>query len=93
MTHSVRRTPAQWQDLLDQWRDSGLSAVRFCENHGIGYASFCNWRKRRSNDPASSTDAAPSFIDLGTLSSISETRGWNIVLSLGHGIEIRLSRG
>lgn len=41
------RTREQWQALVDQQRDSGfLSATRFCEQQNIGYASFCNWRKR-----------------------------------------------
>jgi len=34
------RTPAQWQQLVEQWQDSGLSATRFCKIHEIGYASF-----------------------------------------------------
>ncbi|WP_446719059.1 IS66 family insertion sequence element accessory protein TnpA, partial [Halomonas sp. FME65] len=43
------RTPDQWQALVNQQRDSGLSARQFCEQENIGYASFCNWRKRLSD--------------------------------------------
>lgn len=90
------RTPEQWQALVDQQRDSGLSAPQFCKQQGIGYASFCNWRKRLADQL---TDHSPdsgeaSFLDLSSLmgASTSSGPGWNIVLSLGNGVELRLSQ-
>lgn len=89
------RTTEQWQVLVDQQRDSGLSAPQFCKQEGIGYASFCNWRKRlsdRSTDGSAGSDE-PGFLDLSSLmgNSPSSGPGWNIVLSLGNGVELRLS--
>ncbi|WP_409522936.1 IS66 family insertion sequence element accessory protein TnpA [Nitrincola sp. MINF-07-Sa-05] len=90
------RTPEQWQALIDQQRDSGLSATQFCKQQNIGYASFCNWRKRLSESPVD--DAINSdetgFLDLSSLMSKSPSSGsdWNIVLSLGNGVELRLSQ-
>ncbi len=91
MTRSIRRSPEQWQELVDQWRDSGQSAARFCEVRSIGYASFCSWRKRLTDGQARPTDPEAQFIDLGALTSAHAERGWNIVLSLGNGVELRLS--
>lgn len=91
------RTPEQWQALVDQQRLSGLSAPQFCKQENIGYASFCNWRKRlsvdRSTDDAADSGKA-SFLDLSSLmgASPSSGPGWNIVLSLGNGVELRLSQ-
>ncbi|CAM5472914.1 hypothetical protein SSTU70S_02463 [Stutzerimonas stutzeri] len=34
------RTAEQWQVLIGQQRDSGLSATQFCKEHKLGYASF-----------------------------------------------------
>ena len=96
MTYTPRRTPEQWHALIDQWQSSGQSAARFCDAQAISYASFCNWRKRLADDQALPTAAANqevSFIDLGALSSSGEGRAWNIVLSLGNGVELRLSQG
>ncbi|SDJ02419.1 hypothetical protein SAMN04487867_1211, partial [Vreelandella titanicae] len=80
------RTPEQWQALVDQHRDSGLSASQFCKQENIGYSSFCNWRKRLSDQPTdNSTDSGEaSFLDLSSLmgTSPSSGLGWNIVLSL-----------
>ena len=93
---SKRRTPEQWQALVDQHRDSGFSAMQFCKQQSIGYASFCNWRKRLSDAQAGESAAAAeaSFVDLSSLMGGSSTcgPGWNIVLSLGNGVELRLSQ-
>ncbi len=93
MTQSTRRTPGQWQAVIDQWQNSGQSAVRFCEEHGVGYASFCNWRKRLADDQVSPAERETSFIDITALPSASKGLAWNIVLSLGNGVELRLSQG
>lgn len=90
------RTSEQWQALVNQQRDSGLSAPQFCKQENIGYASFCNWRKRLSNqstDEVSGSGEA-SFLDLSSLmgSPSSTGPGWHIVLSLGNGVELRLSQ-
>ena len=90
------RTPEQWQALVNQQRDSGLSAPQFCKQENIGYASFCNWRKRLS-DPSTDDSAGSgeaNFLDLSSLTGTSSSSGpgWNIVLSLGNGVELRLSQ-
>ena len=91
-----RRTQEQWQTLVEQQRSSGLSAMQFCKQHQIGYASFCNWRKRLSDRPLSdaSDSGEANFLDLSSLmeASTSSRPGWHIVLSLGNGVELRLSQ-
>ncbi|MGO3669259.1 MAG: IS66 family insertion sequence element accessory protein TnpA, partial [Vreelandella alkaliphila] len=71
------RTPEQWQALVDQHRDSGLSASQFCKQENIGYSSFCNWRKRLSDQPTdNSTDSGEaSFLDLSSLMGTSPSSG------------------
>jgi len=90
------RTSEQWQVLIDQQRASGLSAPQFCKQEGIGYASFCNWRKRLSKESAvdASDSGDSNFLDLLSLMGASSASGpgWNIVLSLGNGVELRLSQ-
>lgn len=94
MTQYIRRTPEQWQALIQQWQDSGLSAPQFCQQHHIGYASFCNWRKRLTAQPDHSDqpDDAAQFLDLQSLTASSGSGHWDIVLSLGNGVELRLSQ-
>lgn len=90
---SPRRTPDQWQEFVDQWQGSGLTARQFCTEHNLGYASFCKWRQRLTqaeHDPSSSPRA--DFIDLGTFTAPANSPGWTVTLSLGGGVEIRLSQ-
>jgi len=71
------RTPEQWQALVDQQRASGLSAPQLCKQEKIGYASFCNWRKRLPNpstDESSGSDEA-GFLDLSSLMGNSPSSG------------------
>jgi len=86
--------PEQWQALLNQQRDSGLSAMQFRKQEDIGYASFCNWRKRLVVEPASQASGSEDtgFLDVSSLMRTSSGAGWNIVLSLGNGVELRLSQ-
>ena len=92
------RPQEQWQTLVDKQRDSGLSTMQFCKQEDIGYASFCSWRKRLTEEPAadSTSSGEAGFLDLSSLMSVSPSAGsglgWNIVLSLGNGVELRLSQ-
>lgn len=93
---SKRRSPDQWKALVDQYRNSGLSARRFCAQHNIGYASFCNWRQRvgeQTPGQSGPSDRPAAFIDLSALAPARAPSPWHIVLSLGDGVELRLSRG
>ena len=97
------RTPEQWKAILEQWQSSGLSAPAFCKAHGLTYSNFCQWRKRLKEVSSVSSDSdchseqghnnAPGFIDISTLSQGSNTSApWHIVLRLGDGVELILSR-
>lgn len=92
------RSAEQWQHLIDQQKGSGLPVSDFCNQHGVGYASFCKWRKRLSdqsiNDNVRPEVEKANFLDLSALmgNSTSSTAQWNIVLSLGNGVELRLSQ-
>ncbi|WP_081193859.1 IS66 family insertion sequence element accessory protein TnpB [Halomonas sp. KM007] len=95
-TYTPRRSAEQWQSLIDQWQASGQSAKQFCEERALGYASFCQWRKRLSQAdekiaPGEASSPQASFIDLASLGA-SESGGWHIVLSLGGGVELTLSQ-
>lgn len=93
-----RRAPAQWQSLIDQQKQSGLSVPTFCSEHSISPASFYKWRQRlETSKRGTELKPEPSFIDLSSFSSSSGHptgvgKSWHIVLSLGNGVELRLSQ-
>jgi len=92
--YTPRRTAQQWQELVGAWQQSGQSVTRFCREQDIGYASFCQWRKRLLACKAPQTGRAPepAFIDLAPLNAPAAS-GWHIVLSLGQGVELTLRQG
>ena len=84
----ARRSPEEWQSLVEEQAASGLTQVAFCKAHGVSVASFCNWKQRLAQEAS----AAPSpWVEIGTLSD-SDSPRWDIELQLGDGICLRLRR-
>jgi hypothetical protein len=90
-THQYRSREA-WRDLISQWQISGESAPVFCSRRNIGYSTFCKWRNQLNNAGQNQRGDEPGFVDLSGL-SMSGSSAWRIVLKLGEGIELQLSRG
>jgi hypothetical protein len=91
----TRRTSEQWLTLVEAQQQSGLSVPRYCEQHELSYASFCKWRQRfaQAQTHVSGATVAESsdFVDLSELAASAPGR-WQIILSLGDGVELKLSR-
>lgn len=85
----IHRSAAQWQHFIELWHASGQSAAQFCKTHDLGYVSFCKWRQRLEANEQQTTPTP--FIDLSTLTQPTGATRWNIVLSLGNGVELKLS--
>ncbi len=94
-----RRTQNEWQSLVKEQADSGLSAKAFCANHGIGLASFYQWRKRLTTDGTDVLfdDEQLPFVDVSALASQvsqkADAPAWLVELELGNGLVLRLNRG
>ena len=98
----ARRSRAQWQSLIEQAERSPLSVSAFCAAQGVSTASFYLWRKRlrveASPEPAAGAGvAAGEFLDLGVLAAPAgeageRAGGWELELTLGGGLVLRLRR-
>jgi hypothetical protein len=94
----ARRSPAQWQGLIERAARSPLSIGAFCGSEGISTASFYSWRRRLgevapSRAVAEAAGEGGAFLELGVLGS--EATGpapWDIELDLGAGLVLRLRR-
>lgn len=64
------RTPEQWQTLINQHRNSGLSIKQFCQQHKLACSCFYTWRKRLAEqatptqEPYQSMATKPSAVVL-----------------------------
>ena len=91
MTKRPRRSPEQWLALIEQQQTSNLSIAAFCQQQGIGSASFYKWKQHWHNQAATAEpDLTSGFIDLTKLNA-QPSGVWNIVLRLGNGMELQLS--
>jgi transposase-like protein len=88
----TRRSQQQWQNIINDFTESGLSGAQFCKQNDIRYASFSKWRKRLTQNRNPLEQSASSFIDLGQLTDNTDASSWHITLKLGNGIELVLSQ-
>ncbi len=58
MTTRKHRSQAEWQAIIRQQKDSGLSAIKFCQQQGLSSKTF--YRRRRTQYAAMSNDTSPS---------------------------------
>ena len=62
------RTAAQWSEIVERWRSSGVSARAFAEEHGLGESSLWRWSahlartKEKVRQPRVAVLAAPRFL-------------------------------
>ena len=93
----IRRTAEQWQSLIDEQRASALSAPKFCEQHNVGYASFCSWRNRLAlssitevtDDP---TQTEPNFVAVDPIPIQAANPQWVVELQLGSDVVLRIDK-
>ncbi|MCU0836966.1 MAG: IS66 family insertion sequence element accessory protein TnpB [Chromatiaceae bacterium] len=94
----ARRSRAQWQSLIERAERSPLSVSAFCAAQGVSTASFYLWRKRlRAEASPQPAATAGAFLDLGVLAAPpgeagERTGGWELELTLGGGLVLRLRR-
>ena len=84
-----RRNAAQWERLFAEQEGSGLSQRAFCGKRAVSYSSFCNWKRRlAAGDSGGELDAG--FIEVAL--EPSPTQQWEVELSLGAGVVLRVRR-
>jgi hypothetical protein len=86
----VRRSPSEWQQLIDEQARSGLSQTAFCAARTVSTTSFQHWKRRLA--AAASPSSSPTWLELGALPERPATAGWDVELELGDGICLRLRR-
>ena len=97
----ARLDKTRWQQLVKKQSVSGLSSAEFCRQHDVKYASFMSWRKRLLQTRSADVATAPpkAFVELTAptplvsgLQAAKEPATLCVELSLGDGIELRISR-
>jgi len=102
-TRRIQHDQSYWQQLVEQQANSGLSGAAFCRQQDIRYANFMSWRKKLQV-PKAHSEASPqsAFIELTAPAQVASAASRQqelqnestlcVELSLGSGIELRITR-
>ena len=84
-----RRSTTEWRQLITAQTNSGLSQREFCARESIPLGSFCNAKHRLQANGSARAESQSDFVSLLPLHQTS-TSGWDIELSVGSGVTIRV---
>lgn len=87
------RTLAWGRELVQKWRESGLSAPEFCRAHGVAHQRLGYWRARLQADeeraePARVAVAAPPQFVAVKLRSVTSEGTIEVVLRSGRVVRV-----
>ena len=88
----VRRTPAQWRQLIAEQATAEVGVGQFCRERGLASSSFRNW-KRKLGECGASDGSAADFVELTVPDTASHGAQWDVELELGDGTVLRVRRG
>jgi hypothetical protein len=86
---AARQGSAYWQTQVEAWRQSGLSQIAYCEQHGLNIKSFRRWRTKLQRAATTATSLTLVPINVGTPATTPAIRlhspgGWRIELATGN---------
>lgn len=88
----VRRTAAEWREVIEAQEASGLSVLAFCEREKLSRNAFTRWRRELKQESARPAEVEASFVELplprAAVASRSLAAG-ELELSLPGGVTLR----
>ncbi len=75
---------SQREDLIQEWKQSGKSKKKFCEEKGLKYMTFVTWKAK---DQTNQTPAKDSFLQVEVRSE-TETLFAKVLLNNGTALHI-----
>ena len=82
------RSAAWWRALMADFESWDGSQVSFCEARGVSRTTFQNWRRRLGLTAGAAAGKAGGFVEIAAASG----PDWDVELSLGDGVVLRLRR-
>jgi hypothetical protein len=85
----TRRTRKQWQQLINEQPDSGLTVHDYCQQQHLNVSGFYQWRKKLSAE--AENDRAADWLSLPVTDIPGHTGEWQIELLLPGGVTLRMN--
>jgi hypothetical protein len=80
----VRRTPAEWQELVKRFSATGLSQREFCRRENINVESFHRWYRRLS------APAQSEFVEVTPSTGNPSSSTWAVEVEFEGGTIVRI---
>ena len=84
----VRRSAAEWRDLLQRFSQSSQSRIAFCELEDLSPSTFDLWRRKLQPTLSKPRSKQEGFVEF--ISSPTPVSGWSIEIELPDGTVARL---
>ncbi len=85
-----RQTRSQWQAIITEFTQSQIPARTFCSERGLAYGTFAKWRQRFANSVPIKAEPAKLIELIQPASAKPEPDHWQVELTLGNGMTLRL---
>ena len=84
---------AQWRRHVEAWRESGLSQVDYCHQHGLNRKTFSLWTRRDQGEPSMVKDTSLELISVQVSPSVpvATAEASALLLRFPHGAQLELS--
>lgn len=86
----VRHSAGEWQDIFQQFAQSGQTQEIFCAEQSLALSTFNRWRQRLTGSTKLVADQAASFVELASYEEPLSTVPWDVELQLGAEVFLRL---
>ena len=82
------RSEAEWRALMTEYESWDGTQVSFCRARGVSRKTFQGWRRRLGLTAGAAAGKPGGFVEIAAASGA----GWDVELSLGGGVALRLRR-
>lgn len=96
----THRTPAQWQQLIEEQKHSGLNITQYCQQHSLTISGFYAWRKRLkiANNTLATDEVSNDWLKVEmpvaepVINSEPNSQTWDIELQLPNGVVLKMQQ-
>jgi transposase-like protein len=87
-----RRSRSEWQQIVADQQQSGLSIKAYCDQNEITESSFHLWKKKLSDHPITESDDTNhnNWLSLDIPATTPDVKPWDIELDLPGGVTLRM---
>ena len=82
------RSEAEWRSLMAEFERWDGTQASFCAARGVSRKSFQSWRRRNGFTAGAAAGKTGGFVKIAAAPG----SGWDVELSLGNGVVLRLRR-